>query len=88
MYPFKKLCVRLYGAYMSQVTKEINAGQDDLNRIFKRIEDFFPRLVIVTKVPATEEMMDKIVKLLVEVLSVLGIVTKEIKSGRSSKYLS
>jgi hypothetical protein len=33
------------------------------------------------------EMTDIIVQIMVEVLSILGIATKEIKQGRMSKYL-
>jgi hypothetical protein len=49
---------------------------------------FFRRLDIYTKVPATMEMMDIIVQIMVEVLSILGIATKETKQGRMSEYLS
>ena len=47
----------------------------------------FRRLEIYTEVPAAMEMMDIIVQIMVEVLSVLGIATKEIKQGRMSKHL-
>ena len=51
---------------------------------------FFRRLEIYTEVPATTEMMEIIVQIMAEVLSVLGIVTKEIlvRQGRMSKYFS
>jgi hypothetical protein len=48
---------------------------------------FFRRLEIYTEVPPAMEMMDIIVQIMVEVLSILGIATKEIKQGRMSKYL-
>jgi hypothetical protein len=48
---------------------------------------FFRRLDVYTGVPATNEMMDLIVQIMAEVLSILGIATKEIKQGRMSKYL-
>ena len=47
---------------------------------------FFRRLEIYTEVRPTTEMMDIIIQILVEVLSILGIVTKEMKQGRISKY--
>ena len=47
----------------------------------------FRRLDIYTEVPLTVEMMDIIVQILVEVLSILGIATKEVKQGRLSEYL-
>ena len=56
--------------------------------IFGRIESFFRRLVIYTQVPPTSEMMDAIIQIMVEVLTILGIATKEMKQGRMSKYFS
>jgi hypothetical protein len=53
--------------------------------IFERIEMFFRRLEIYTEVPTTAQMMDTIVRIMVEVLLILGIATKEIKQGRLSE---
>ena len=58
-----------------------------LSTSLSAIEMFFRRLEIYTEVPPTTEMMDIIVQIMVEVLSILGIATKEIKQGRMSKYL-
>jgi hypothetical protein len=77
-----------FNAYTSQAAKDVRASQDTLINIFERIEMFFRRLEIYTEVPVTTEMMDMIVQIMVEVLSILGIATKEIKQGRMSKYLS
>jgi hypothetical protein len=49
------------------------------------MEGFFRRLEIYTEVPATTEMMDTIILIMVEVLSILGIATKEVKQGRISE---
>jgi len=49
---------------------------------------FFRRLETYTQVPPTTEMMGTITQIMVEVLSILGVATKEIKQGRLSKYLS
>ena len=49
---------------------------------------FFRRLEIYTELPSTMEIMDMIVQIMVEVLSILGIATREIKQGRISKYLA
>ena len=48
---------------------------------------FFRRLEIYTELPSTTEMMDTIIQVVAEVLSILGIVTKEIRQGRMSEYL-
>jgi hypothetical protein len=65
----------------------VRASQDTLIDIFERIETFFRRLEIYTEVPPATEMMDIIIQIMVEVLSILGIATKEIKQGRMSKHL-
>jgi hypothetical protein len=49
------------------------------------MEYFFRRLENYTETPPTPEMMDIIGKILVEVLSILAIATKEIKQGRTSE---
>jgi hypothetical protein len=38
-----------------------------------------------TEVPLTTEMTDVIIEIMAEVLSVVGIATKEIKQGRTSE---
>ena len=63
----------------------VRASQDNLIDIFERMEYFFQRLEIYTKVSPAPEMIDIIVKIMVEVLSILGIATKEMKQGRTSK---
>jgi hypothetical protein len=54
--------------------------------IFVRIEGFFMRLESYTEVPPTAAMTDVIVKIMIEILSILAIATKEIRQGRSSEY--
>jgi hypothetical protein len=48
------------------------------------MEYFFKRLEAYIKVRPTAAMTDIIVKIMVEVISILGIVTKEIRQGRTS----
>jgi hypothetical protein len=69
----------------SQAAVNVRASQDTLFDIFERMENFFLRLEIYTRVSPPHEMIDIIVKIMVEVLSILGIVMKEIKQGRMSK---
>ena len=68
-----------------QAAKDVRASQDTLVDIFERIENFFRRIENYTEIPPTPEMMDIIGKILVEVLSILAIATKEIKQGRTSE---
>ena len=48
------------------------------------MEYFFKRLEAYIKVRPTAAMKDIIVKIMVEVISILGIATKEIRQGRTS----
>ena len=56
--------------------------------LFEHIESFFKRLESYTEVKPSEEMTDMMVKIVVEVLSVLAIVTAEIKQGRRSQFIT
>ena len=47
----------------------------------------FRRLEIYTEAPSTMEMMEMTTQMMVEVISILGIATKEIRQGRISKYM-
>jgi hypothetical protein len=71
--------------YGSQAAKDVRASQDTILDIFERIEMFFRRLEMYTEVPLTTEMMDIIIQIMVEVLSILGIATKEIGQSRTSE---
>jgi hypothetical protein len=64
---------------------DVRASQNALWDIFERIEMFFRRLEVHTEVEPTPQMIDMMVMIAVEVLSILGIATKEIKQGRTSE---
>ena len=65
----------------------MDANQDMLIDIFVRIEGFFKRLESYTEVRPTEAMTGVIMKIMIEVLSILAIATQQIKQGRSSESL-
>ena len=73
--------------YISQAAKDARASQDTLIDILERIEMSFRRLETNIELPPTTEMMNIIIRIMVEVLSILGIATKEMKQSRMSKYL-
>ncbi len=56
--------------------------------IFNRIEHFFCRLEIYTDLIPTTAMMGMIVEIMVEVLTILAISTKEAKRGLLSELIS
>ena len=76
---------RPYNTYISQAAKDVQGNDDTLVDVFERIECFFRRLEIYAQVPPTTEMMDTIIQIMVEVFSILGIATKEIKQSRFSE---
>ena len=67
-----------------QAIKDVRAGQGALVDLFGRIENSFQRLVVYSGVWPTTAMMDGIVKIMIEVLLILGILTKEAGQGRTS----
>jgi hypothetical protein len=84
---FFLLVVGHFNAHIFQAAKDARASQDILIDVFERVEMFFRRLEIYTELPSTMEMIDTIIQVMAEVLSILGIATKEIRQGRMSKYL-
>jgi hypothetical protein len=71
-----------------QAAKDVEASQDALIDLFERIENFFKRLETYTSVPPTDAMTDIIVKIMIEVLHIFAIATKEMRRGRASALLS
>ena len=72
---------------MCQAAKDVDAGEGALADLFERIENFFRRLESYTGVPPTDAMTDMIVKIMVEVLNIFAIATKEMKQGWASELL-
>ena len=69
-----------------QAAKEVDASQEALVDLFESIENFFKRLESYTVVPPTDAMTEIIVKIMVEVINVFAIATKEIKQSRTSVF--
>ena len=82
-------CLRVghRNALISQAAKDSRENQEALIDIFERLEMFLRRLQIYTELPPTTEMMDITVQIMVEILSILGTATEEMKQGRMSKHL-
>jgi hypothetical protein len=72
----------------SQAAKDASASQDKLIDLFNRIERFFRRLEIYTGITPTTAMTDIIIDIMVEVLVILAIATKEVKRGRLGESMS
>jgi hypothetical protein len=65
-----------------QATKDVSTSYDALVDLIESIEHFLSRLEIYTKLPATAAMGKIIVKIMVELLSTIALVTKQIKQSR------
>ncbi|KAH9965646.1 hypothetical protein BJV74DRAFT_911015 [Russula compacta] len=74
------------GVLLSTATA-VATSRDTLIDLFERIENFFIRLEVYIDVPPTAGMTDMIVKVMTELLSVLGIAMKEIKQGKAKTFL-
>ena len=70
-----------------KAAKDVNASKDALVDIFERIENLFKRLEIYTEVPPTDAMKELIVRIMVQVLEILAVATKEIKQRFSSELV-
>ena len=63
----------------------MRASYDTLVDVFECIETFLSRLKIYTEIEPTPAMTEMIIKIMVELLSVLALATKQINQGRLSK---
>ena len=70
---------------MHQAIKDVSASYETLVHLFGSIENFLSRLDIYTKIPPTPALTDILVKIMVELLSILALATKEVKRGRLSE---
>ncbi|KAH9033913.1 hypothetical protein EDB85DRAFT_2289267 [Lactarius pseudohatsudake] len=67
--------------------KSTVTSRDVLVELFDRIESLFRHLKTYTEVPATRAVMDVLVKIMVEFLSILAIATKGVKERRTKTIL-
>ena len=70
---------------MHQASKGVIGSYDALVDLLESIEHFLNRLDIYTKIEPTDAMTEIIVKILVELLSTLALVTKQITQGKPSE---
>jgi hypothetical protein len=64
----------------------VSTSYDALVDLFECVGNFLNRLRIYTEIPFSPSMFGIITKIVVEVLSVLSLATKQIKQGRLSKW--
>ena len=67
------------------MAQDVAASKEVLAELFDRIGYFFTRLETYTKVAPTTAMSDIITEIMVEVLRIFGIATKEMRRGSASE---
>jgi hypothetical protein len=75
----------LIDVWVRQAASRVTSSYDALLDLFECLSNFLKRLEIYTTIPPTPTMTDIIVKIMVELLSVLALATKQIEQGRFSK---
>jgi len=70
---------------MIQSAKGIISNCDALVDLLESIEHFLNRLNVYTRIPPTPAMDEIVVKVLVEIVSILALATEELKRRRSSE---
>ena len=68
-----------------QAASGVTSSYDALLDLFECLANFLKRLEIYTTIPPTQMVTDIIIKIMVELLSVLALATKQIKQGRFSE---
>jgi hypothetical protein len=67
------------------VAKGSSASYDTLVDLLESTERFLRRLDMCTQIPRTPALDEAVVKIMVELLSTLALVTKELRQGKSSE---
>jgi hypothetical protein len=67
-----------------QTAIAVGTSYDALTELFECVANFFGRLRIYSEIPFEPTMSGLIIKIMVEVLSVLALATKQIRLGRLS----
>ena len=74
-----------FNADTLQAAKGIWGSHDVLVELFERIQFFLKRLGVHTRISPTQDMVEILVRIMAEVLSILSIATKEMQQSRTSK---
>jgi hypothetical protein len=71
-----------------QTVKDVSTSYDALVDLLESIERFINRLDTYIRVPSMGAMTEIIVKIMIEIISTLALVTKEIKEKRPSECVT
>ena len=79
------LSAHLLDIQTHQAVKGVLDDYDTIAGLLESVETFLNRLDIYTKIPPTVDMTEIIIKILVELLSILALATKQLQRGKLSK---
>jgi hypothetical protein len=68
-----------------QAAKDARASHGAVIDLFERIECFFKRLEVYNQITLTTKMAEVLVKIVIELLSILSVATKEVRRRRASE---
>jgi hypothetical protein len=66
---------------VDQAANGVISSQDALVDLLESIGQFVNRLAMYTRIPLSPAMVEIVIKIMVEILSTLALVTKELKRG-------
>jgi hypothetical protein len=72
----------------SQAAKDDSSSREKLIDVFNRIEHFFHRLETYISIKPSTAMTNMVVEIMVQVLTILALATKEVKRERLSELMS
>jgi hypothetical protein len=70
-----------------QAARDVSASHDVLLDLFERMDDFFNRFKVYSQGFRHPKLAGVLVKVVVKVLNILSIATKEVEKGRASESL-
>ncbi len=76
-----------HDTWVLQAASGVSSSYDALVDLFESLGNFLKRLRIYADLPLTPSMTEISVKIMVELLSVLALATKQIKQGRFSEWI-
>ncbi|KAH9003811.1 hypothetical protein EDB86DRAFT_2279455 [Lactarius hatsudake] len=75
------------GVLLAVRSSDVQSSHDALVDLFERIQFFLKRLGVHTQISLTKDMVEILMKIVAEVLSILSIATKEMQQSRTKTYL-
>ena len=79
--------MHVLGNEIWQAARDVSASHDVLLDLFQRLDDFFKRFKVYSRTFLNTELAEVLVKVVVKVLHILSISTKEVEKGRASEFM-